>query len=213
MDSSVSQKDQFWFLRVCRHVSRWLYRNICYSIKTRNRRLCLKNICKCKFVSTFTACLFHPLKQKSRRRPRIVIGLNETHWVLNFCTLWWPFQLIILNFYVFCGATAQTGPSTPIVEVSRSHTHTHSPGRTPLDKWSARRRSTTHKLTLSVGFEPAIPPVKRLQTPRLRPHGHRDRPNFYVYIIHYDPFGNVLWRSHLFYLILVVLLYFRQNFF
>ena len=25
MDSSVSQKDQFWFLRVCRHVSRWLY--------------------------------------------------------------------------------------------------------------------------------------------------------------------------------------------
>jgi len=25
MDSSVSQKDQFWFLRVCRHVSPWLY--------------------------------------------------------------------------------------------------------------------------------------------------------------------------------------------
>jgi len=53
------------------------------------------------------------------------------------------------------------------------HTHTHKPGRTPLEEWSAHHRScylhNTHKRPKSMpsaGFEPTIPAIKRLQTTR-----------------------------------------------
>jgi len=86
------------------------------------------------------------------------------------------------------GQRPKPGPVRQLLRsLDHTHTHTHSPSRTPLDEWSARRRSTTHK-------KPAIPPIKRLQILRLRPHGHRDRPNFYVYVIHYDQIGNALWE-------------------
>jgi len=55
-----------------------------------------------------------------------------------------------------------------IVEISRSHKHT--PDKTPLNEWSSRRRSRyLHKherrtSTTSEWFEPAVPPVERLQT-------------------------------------------------
>ena len=61
------------------------------------------------------------------------------------------------------------------IETSRTHsdTHTHTPGRTPLDEWSSRRRDlylTTHNTNKRhtnirpAGFEPAIPASERPQT-------------------------------------------------
>jgi hypothetical protein len=57
--------------------------------------------------------------------------------------------------------------------MTHTHTHTHTLGRTPLDKWSARRRDhylathNTHKRQTSMlpaVFEPAVPASKRPQT-------------------------------------------------
>jgi len=39
---------------------------------------------------------------------------------------------------IFCGTSAQTGLCCLIVEVSRLYSVTDKPGRTPMDKWSAR---------------------------------------------------------------------------
>jgi hypothetical protein len=72
-----------------------------------------------------------------------------------------------------------------IVGISGSHTirHTHTPGRTALNEWSARRRGrylhntqqTEQSSSSSAGFEPVIPATKRQQTYALRLHGHRDQ--------------------------------------
>jgi hypothetical protein len=69
-----------------------------------------------------------------------------------------------------CGATAQPGLGRLIVEVSISHTNTHTAGRTPLEKWSAHRRGRylhkKHKRWTSMhsaGYEAAIPAIKRPQ--------------------------------------------------
>jgi hypothetical protein len=65
------------------------------------------------------------------------------------------------------------GQGLLIIEASRSHFRHTTLGRTPLDKWSARRRDlyltthNNHKRQTSMplaGFEPAIPASKRPQT-------------------------------------------------
>jgi hypothetical protein len=53
-------------------------------IKTRNFTATLKNVLKCKFVSPFSVCTFHPRKQKSWRRPCSLIELYKTEWTLKF---------------------------------------------------------------------------------------------------------------------------------
>jgi hypothetical protein len=48
-----------------------------------------------------------------------------------------------------------------------THARTHTLGKTPLEKGSARRRDLKHKSQTSmppVGYEPANPSFKRLQT-------------------------------------------------
>jgi hypothetical protein len=76
--------------------------------------------------------------------------------------------LICKSKVFFCPVTQQpnSGPGHLIVEVSISHT----PGRTPLSEWSARRRDlylrNKHKKRTSIptaGFEPTIPAIERLQ--------------------------------------------------
>jgi len=70
-------------------------------------------------------------------------------------------------FFLFCGAVLQSGPNEPVVEVSRSHTHTHS--RAPLSDQPLAEVSnyTTHntqkrrKCMVSAGFDPTIPIIKR----------------------------------------------------
>jgi hypothetical protein len=74
--------------------------------------------------------------------------------------------------YIFFsnGSTAPLGAlGLLIIEASRSHTQTHTLGRTPLDEWSAHRRDlyltthNTHKRQTSMpsaGFEP-IPASER----------------------------------------------------
>ena len=75
---------------------------------------------------------------------------------------------------VFIPVTQQpnSGLGHLIVEVSRSHTHTHTAGRAPLDKRSVRRKSLylpntdqtqDTNILPSTGFEPAIPAIKRLE--------------------------------------------------
>ena len=80
-----------------------------------------------------------------------------------------------------------------VVEVSRSH----AAGRIPLDEWSAHRRGRylhdKHKTRTSlpwVGFEPAIPEIKRLHThashptaTRLNLHTHISSLNWRNFII------------------------------
>jgi len=57
--------------------------------------------------------------------------------------------------------------------MTHARTHAHTPGRTPLDKWSARprdlyiRTNSTHRRQTSMRlarFEPAVSTIKRPQT-------------------------------------------------
>ena len=73
-----------------------------------------------------------------------------------------------------CGPTAQLQPRRLVVGVSRLQTVRYTPGMTPLDEWLACRRGrylqNKHKRRMSIpslGFEPAIPAIKRLQTYQL----------------------------------------------
>ena len=68
-------------------------------------------------------------------------------------------------------------PKPPRFEVYRSHTirRTHTPGRTPLNECSIRRRGLylhntqqTQEMT-SAGFEPVMPEITQLQTYALDP--------------------------------------------
>ena len=79
-----------------------------------------------------------------------------------------------------------------IVEVSRPHTirHTRTPGRTPLNEWSARRRGRylhntqqTHETNIHApsGIQTRDPSKRTAADLRLRPHGHRDRLFFICY--------------------------------
>jgi hypothetical protein len=71
--------------------------------------------------------------------------------------------------FFYHGSSALVGLDLLIVEVSRSHSDTHTLGRTSLDEGSARRRNlylTTHNKIKRqrdsvppVGFEPAIPAI------------------------------------------------------
>jgi hypothetical protein len=92
-----------------------------------------------------------------------------------------PYSLVILGsallrtfwikfFFFYHGSTAPVGQGLPILEISRSHSDSHTLGRTPLVEWSSRRRDlylTTHNRQISippVGFEPAIAASERPQT-------------------------------------------------
>jgi len=78
--------------------------------------------------------------------------------------------------FLFWRSSPPVGHGLLIHEVSRSHTTTHTTvRRTPLDKWSPRRRDlylTTHNthnrqtFVLPVGFEPTISAGEQLQTAR-----------------------------------------------
>jgi len=88
-----------------------------------------------------------------------------------WCT---PVTLFILFFaWGNSPSRAQDALLPRFLDLSLSHTHTHTPGRTPLEEWSAYRRSRylhkTHKRRTSMPsavFEPVIPAIKRLQTTR-----------------------------------------------
>ena len=76
-----------------------------------------------------------------------------------------------------------SGVGRHIVGVPRSHTirHTHTPGRTPLNEWSARRRDryvqhTTKETNIHAlsGIRTRDPFNYAFLDLRLRPHGHRD---------------------------------------
>jgi hypothetical protein len=73
----------------------------------------------------------------------------------------------------FCGSTAQLGPRPPRFEVSRLHSVTHTPGKSPLNEFPALADATTNTELKkyirptsmpSVGFEPAIPGIEWPQT-------------------------------------------------
>jgi len=80
------------------------------------------------------------------------------------------------SVYFFNGATVPSGPGPPHCRgLSITHRHTTF-CRTPLNKWSARRRNfyltkhDTHNRQTSMnptGFKPAIPASERLQTQAL----------------------------------------------
>jgi hypothetical protein len=65
----------------------------------------------------------------------------------------------------------------------------------------------------SAGFESAIPAIKRLQTHVFDRAATGIGQTFYVYIIHYYPIRKVLWTGYTLYLILVVLVYFKNSFY
>jgi len=98
------------------------------------------------------------------------IFLLQWFWSLQRkrCSLW-----IVLLIVVFHGLTAPSGPEPPHYRgftITLRHTTL---GRTPLDKWSVRRRDTflttpnTHMGQISMlpaGFEPATPASERPHT-------------------------------------------------
>jgi hypothetical protein len=77
------------------------------------------------------------------------------------------------QFFISVAQQPKSGLGRLSVEVSRSHTHTHTLGRTPLNERSARRQghcvhnTNKHKRrtsTTSAEFEPATPAIEGLQT-------------------------------------------------
>ena len=91
-----------------------------------------------------------------------------------------------------------SGIGRPIVEASRWHTQTQTPGRTPLSEWSARRRGryprNNPKRRTSIvfkGFKPAIPTSERPQTYALE-RGHWD--GLGVRILRFENVSQVCWR-------------------
>ena len=93
-------------------------------------------------------------------------ALDSTLWRIGFGRGYGPY------FYGACSPIA--GYGLLILEVFRDHTQRHTTvGRTPLDKWSARRRDlylTTHNThnrqtsMLPAGFEPTVSAGERPQT-------------------------------------------------
>jgi hypothetical protein len=68
--------------------------------------------------------------------------------------------------------------------IRHTHTHTHTLGRTPLNKWSARRRGRylhntqqTQQMNIHInsGIRTRDSSNQAASDLRLRPHGHRDR--------------------------------------
>jgi hypothetical protein len=111
-----------------------------------------------------------------------------------------PFIKLILSYdFVIRGATDPIGPWPPYL--SRLHDHRHSSlGRTPLDKWSARRRDlylTTHNIHKRqtamppAGFEPTIPASERLQNHALDRAAAGIGPLLYFDVLTCDS-GNIL---------------------
>ena len=87
---------------------------------------------------------------------------------------------MLTRFYLLFAVAKQpnSGLHHIIVEVSGTHTHTHTQGRTPLNEESAATYTAHNKHNRrtsipSVEFEPTIPAIKRLQTYTLaaRPPG------------------------------------------
>ena len=107
------------------------------------------------FSLSMTNCLFHSEQYKSVVNGIDTLPKNHSKYIHNFG-----------------GATGQLGPSLPIFGVSRSHTirHTHPVGlpwtSNQLVADAATYTTNTKRRTsmLSVGFEPAIPAIKRLHT-------------------------------------------------
>ena len=98
------------------------------------------------------------------------------------CWMWlrkcFLFILIVLRTHCRCRGSL-------LHLTTLNDTLTHILGRTPLDEGSARRRDlylTKHNTPKrqssipSAGFEPTIPAREGPPDPRLRPHGHWDRP-------------------------------------
>ena len=90
-------------------------------------------------------------------------------------------KFINLWGFLFCGATAQLRPRLPH---THTHTHTHTSGRTPLNKWSACRRShyvhttqQTHETKIRdfSGIRTIDPSNPAAADLRLRLHGHQDQ--------------------------------------
>ena len=88
--------------------------------------------------------------------------------------LWWFYiKYIYIYIFFFCGAATQCGSWPPHSWGFLDHTRHTTVGKTPLDKWSARRRDlylTTHNTDNRqtsmplVGFEPTISAGERPQT-------------------------------------------------
>jgi hypothetical protein len=89
-----------------------------------------------------------------------------------------------MRFSFFCGATAKLGPKPPHCSGLKTK-HRHStPGRTPLNEWSGRRRDlylTTHRshkrqnMRTTRGIRARNPSDKAAAKLGLRPHGYRYR--------------------------------------
>jgi hypothetical protein len=93
---------------------------------------------------------------------------------------------VIFIFYIFLSVAQQpnSGLGRLSVDVSRSHTDTHTLGRTPLNEWSARRRgrylhNTKQTQETNIhdfsGIRTRDPSNQAASDLRLRPQGHRDR--------------------------------------
>ena len=93
-----------------------------------------------------------------------------------------PILLMLLSYFPpdSFSSVAQQGPKSSHLDVSTSHTH----GRRPLKKWSARRRDpylTTHNKhnrqhPIRQRFSHPQFQASSIADPRLRWHGHCDRP-------------------------------------
>jgi hypothetical protein len=113
-----------------------------------------------------------PIYQSSAQKMRRCM-VCEPSAPLQTCVSKHPVCLVTRKLYFFSVAhQLNSGLRRPIVEVSKSHTIRHTPGRSPLDEWSAPRtdqyRRNTNKHTRrtsthSAGFEPANPGIERPQ--------------------------------------------------
>jgi len=102
---------------------------------------------------------------------KLAVGLTIAS-QLHKCE-WWNWRNVQGIFFGGGGALQpNAGYGPPVHEVSRSHTHWRTiVGRTPLDKWSARRTDlylTTHntqkRFMSPAGFEPKVSTEERPQT-------------------------------------------------